>query len=172
MAEIKKKPQNPFISYEEVPQEKGFDKYYIDYEIKNKVKKTGEGDEDYVIEPVIIEHKRLIKEVVNAEVSDVGVEAYLKRLAASGESLPDVGYSDISKAPIVDTTKFPETTGDFVKMSNDAKARFAKLPRELTNGMSYEEFISADMSKLISSYLNKVKSQSVKVSDEKKGENK
>lgn len=167
---IKKLPQNPFISYEEVPQEKGFDKYYVDYEIRNKVKKTGEGDEDYVIEPVIIEHKRLIEEVVNAEVSDVGVEAYLRRLAVSGESLPDVAYSDISKAPVVDTTKFPETTGDFVKMTNSARERFSKLPRELTQGMSYEEFVNADMSKLISSYLNKIKSRTEKVGDEKKGD--
>lgn len=135
-----------------VSSQKDFDKYYIDYEVKKVARKTGDGEDDFVIEDKVIVHRRLISEVVNAEADQVGVEAYLRRLALSGESIPDVVTSD----EVVDYTKFPQTTAEQMKMQDNALAAFEKLPKELTQGMTYEQFLQSDIQKLLDDYYAKV----------------
>lgn len=144
-----------------------FDQYYLDYEVKSIAKKVGPGDEDYVIEAKVIEHKRSINEVVNAEVNDVGVEAYIRRMSLSGlDPMAPVEVSD----QVIDYTKVPQTTGEMVEMANNALSAYEKLPAEIRNGMSYEEFMASDYATTIKNWLEGQKPSVEVITDKKEGE--
>lgn len=129
--------------------EKDFDKYYIDRVIKQVVKKIGDGENDYVIEDKEVITKRDIAEVINAQNSDAGIEAFLQPYLTSGEKLPNVNVGD----EIADYTKCPDTLADAIALGEEAKKKFNSLDPKLTKGMTPEEFIQSITQKAFNEYL-------------------
>lgn len=147
--------------------EKDFDKYYIDRVIKQVPKKVGQGEDDYVIVDKVVESKRLISEVINADSDKAGIEAYLAPYVASKTPLPGVKVED----SINDYTKCPENLADAIMLGEDARKAFNNLDPKLTKGMSYEEFITGFKNEMFQDYINKLSNKEpAKPSEDKKGE--
>lgn len=114
-----------------------FDKYYIDREIKQVVKKTGEGEDDYILVDKIIEKKRDIAKEIHAQAGDAGIEAYIRQFEVMGEEMPDVKVTN----DIADFTNMPSSLADAVLLGENSRKLFNLLPKELVEKMTYEEFI-------------------------------
>lgn len=134
-----------------------FDKYYIDRTVKQVVKKTGEGEDDYILVDKVIETKRDIDKVIQAQASDVGIEAYLKNYQIQGEEVPDVVVTD----DIQDFTEMPESLADAVLFGERSRKLFDSLPKELKGKMGYEEFISSFTNEMFDAFIEKMKPQPV-----------
>ncbi|QCS36571.1 hypothetical protein [Capybara microvirus Cap3_SP_468] len=129
-----------------------FDQYYFENEVVKKFVKTGvdnEGDDVGYIQEKVIVHKRLIKDVVAQDADSVGVEPYLKMMALSGQSLPDVSFTD----EINDFTQFPEDVGDAMRLGDKANALYASLPEEIRRNYTLDQFMQSDYEKIVSDYL-------------------
>lgn len=116
----------------------GFDKYYIDRVVKQVVKKTGEGEDDFILVDKVIETKRDIDEVIHAQAGDAGIEAYIRQYEMIGESIPDVEVTD----DVADFTEMPDNLADAILLGENSRKLFASLPKDLVGKMNYEEFIS------------------------------
>lgn len=119
--------------------QKDFDTDYKSITIVDKVVKTGEGDEDYIIQKVVIEDKKPIQEVIDADANSVGVYNIMKMFAQTGdESLLPRDRGDCN----VDIVGAPENLMELKQMGQDAEKKFAQLDPELTKGMDMAAFVN------------------------------
>lgn len=142
---------------------KDFDKYYIDREIKQVVKKTGEGEEDFIIVNKVIETKRDIDKYINAQASDVGIEAYLRNYEVTGEPMPDVKVGE----EVQDFTNMPGSLAEAALLGEKSRKLFDSLPSDLKGKMNYEEFMTSFTNEMFDAFIEKMKS---KVEEKKDGE--
>lgn len=144
--------------------QKDFDKYYIDRTIKQVVKKTGDGEDDWILVEKEIETKRDISKVINAQAGDVGIEAYLRNYEITGEPMPDVQVGD----DIQDFTSMPSSLAEAALLGEKSRKLFDSLPSELKGKLGYEEFISSFTQEMFDAFLAKI---SPKVEEKKEGNN-
>lgn len=138
--------------------QKDFDKYYVERTIKQVVKKTGDGEDDFIIIEKEIENKKDIAEVINAQAGDAGIEAYLKPYLMTGEQLPAVQVSD----DVQDFSNMPDNLADAIAVGDAAKKAFSKLDSKLTKGMSYEDFITSITQKGLEEYFQSLAKKEIK----------
>lgn len=148
--------------YRDFEGQKDFDKYYIDRVIKQVVKKTGEGEDDYILVDKVIETKRDIAKEIHAQAGDAGIEAYIRQYEMIGEPIPDVQVDD----NIQDFTNMPESLADAVLLGEKSRDLFASLPKELVGKMSYEDFIANFTQEKFDAYIASL----APAPEEKKGE--
>ena len=133
--------------------QKDFDKYYVDVTIKQVVKKTGEGEDDYILIDKEIETKRDIAKVIRAQFADVGIDAYLKNYELSGEPMPEVVVGD----EVQDFTNMPGSLAEAALLGEKSRKLFDSLPSELKGKMGYEEFISSFTNEMFDAFIEKMK---------------
>lgn len=147
-----------FLVRKDYEGQKDFDQTYKEVTIKRRVKKIGDGDEDFIIEEFEDVKETPIREVIDAQVDSVGIDAFMKPYLMAGEEPPFVGYDDINKAPIQDVSQFP----DDGMLSQDAYSRMmetwetldpalkgsAKTPEEFLKSFTQEKFNEYILSKL------------------------
>lgn len=158
---------NPFIrsNVKTVPQA-NWDEFYIDYEIKQVVKKVGDGEEDFIVEDKVIEHKRDIVQEINAQADQVGVYNLMKRVALTGdtslypEPMPKTGVTS-------DYTGVPDNLLDADLMAKERLAQFNALPDSLKKGRTFEEFMSTFSQDEFNIWLESMKPQEKKGDDNK-----
>lgn len=143
--------------------QKDFDKYYIDRQVKQVVKKTGEGEDDFILVDKIIESKRDIQETIQSQVGDVGIEAYMKPYIMSGEEVPEVKVTD----DIQDFTEMPDTLADAILLGESSRKKFEALPKELKGKMTYEEFMTNFTQSMFDSFIEKITPKPEKEEGEK-----
>ena len=118
--------------------QKDFDTEYVSIEIRDKVVKTGEGENDFIIEKCVVETRTPIQEVIDADASSVGVYNIIKQVMKTGDtSLLPVDTGDCN----VDMVGAPETLMDVKRLGQDAEARFKALPKEVTEDRDMVSFI-------------------------------
>lgn len=120
---------------------KNFDEFYIDYEVKQVVKKVGDGEEDFIIEDKVIEHKRDIRQEINSQADQVGVYNLMKRIALTGDDslMPE----PMAKTGITsDYTGVPDNLLDADLLAKKRIEQFNALPDSLKKGRSFEEFMN------------------------------
>ena len=126
--------------------QKDFDKYWIERVVKQVVKKTGDGEDDFILVDKIIETKKDIAKEIHAQAGDAGIEAYIRQYETEyGVNPLDVAgpsAEDIDKSPISDFTKMPGSLADAVLLGENARKLYASLPSELKGKMSMDEFVS------------------------------
>lgn len=120
--------------------QKDFDQEYKTIAILDKVKKVGEGDDDYVIEQVVEVSYKPIQEVVDADAESVGVYNIIKQVLRTGDTslLP----ADDGKCN-VDLVGAPETLMEVKQMGVDAEKAFSSLSPELTKGLDMKAFVDS-----------------------------
>lgn len=119
--------------------QKDFDKYYVDRVIKQVVKKIGEGEDDFILVDKVIETKRDIAKEIHAQAGDAGIEAYIKQYEKIGEPIPEVEVRD----DIQDFTEMPSSLADAILLGEHSRDLFKSLPKDLTQKMKYDDFISS-----------------------------
>lgn len=118
----------------------GFDQFYKSIKIVDVVKKTGEGEGDYVIKKKVIVEKTPIEEVVQADKDNVGVYSILAQFAKTG----DTSLLPMEKeGNSVDLVGAPESLMEMKQAGVDAEAMFAKLPKSLRGDMDMNAFVSS-----------------------------
>lgn len=130
--------------------QKDFDKYYIDRVVKQVVKKTGDGEDDFILLDKVIENKRDIAKEIHAQAGDAGIDAYIRQYEIMGESIPDVSVSE----DIQDFTGMPSTLADAVLLGENSRKLFSSLPKELVGKMNYEEFIANFTQEKFDAYMS------------------
>lgn len=134
-----------FLVRKDYEGQKDFDQTYKEVTIKKRVKKIGEGEEDFIIEEFEEVKEIPIKEVLAAQAEDVGIEAYMRPYDLAGQPLPDVRVGD----DVLDVSQFPEDPADVMKVGDQMMANFygldpllrgdAKTPEEFLNSITDEK---------------------------------
>lgn len=143
MAEKKQlKLNSPFCNDDNVQWEgqKDFDTTYKSIAIIDKVKKVGEGDQDFIIEKVVEVTETPIQEVIDADKESVGVYNIIKQVMRTGDtSLLPADKGDCN----VDMVGAPETLMEVKAMGQAAEKKFGSLPEDLTKGMDMASFVNS-----------------------------
>lgn len=152
--EQKKMPSSGFCCRKDFEGEKDFDEFYLDRELRQVATKTGEGDEDFIIQTKEVVTKRPIAEVINSQANDVGIESYLRRVQQEGGEVPNIIVTD----EIQDFENCPEDLAALAALGENAKSKYAQLDPELTKGLSIEDFLSSlTKQKLEDYFASKIK---------------
>lgn len=119
--------------------QKNFDTEYVSIEIRDRVKKTGEGEHDFIVEKVVVETRTPIQEVIDADAQSVGVDNIIKQVLRSGDtSLLPVDTGECN----VDMVGAPETLMEVKALGQKAEAEFKGLPDEIKEGRDIASFIN------------------------------
>jgi hypothetical protein len=119
--------------------QKDFDQEYKSIEIVDRVKKIGEGENDFVVYKDVVVSWKPIQEVIDADKDNVGVENIIKQVLRTGDtSLLPVDKGDCN----VDLVGAPESLMELKQMGVQAQAKFEALPDELTKGMDMASFVN------------------------------
>lgn len=164
---IKQNPTNPFqplgIS-ENDHRDFSEDKDIVEYETYDAVVKTGDGDEDYILEPRVRESARYNRQdYLNSQSNDVGILNIIKKVQMSGDNTLLQQRTRAS----VHTTVAPDGTvlediQDYTGVQKDiyavqqasekARASYASIDPEIKAGTSMQtlaDMSDADLVKLI-----------------------
>lgn len=137
--------------------QKNFDQDYISIEIVDKVVKTGEGDNDFVIQKDVLVNKTPIKEVVQADADSVGVYNIIKQVIRTGDtSLLPSDKGDCN----VDMVGAPETLMEVKALGQEAEKKFGELPQELTKGMDLAAFVNSMTQEQFDSFVKAISDRS------------
>lgn len=135
------KRTNPFTPYKhEVVGLTGFEEYYETIKIVDVVKKTGEGENDFILEKKVLVEKTKIQDVIDQDKDSVGVDNIIKQVLRTGDTslLPvDEGKCQ------VDLVGAPENLMEVKQMGVDAEKAFKGLPSELVEGMDMTSFVNS-----------------------------
>lgn len=135
----KKKLNSPFApNGESWEGQKHFDTEYVSIEIRDRVKKTGNGEEDYILEKVVVETRTPIQEVIDADAQSVGVNNIIKQVLKTGDTslLPvDTGNCN------VDMVGAPDSLMEVKALGQKAESAFASLPKEITENRDMISFV-------------------------------
>lgn len=138
--EIKKTRVKGFSNNGQVfPAETDFDTEYENITIVDKVKKTGSGDDDYVIVKEVLVEKTPIQEVIDADADSVGVYNIMKQVLRTG----DTSLLPVDKGGNYDLVDAPDNLMELAAMGDKAAADFANLPGELTKGLDMKNFVES-----------------------------
>lgn len=167
MAEIKK-INNPFVCNGIVAtKQKEFDQEYKSIKIIDKVVKTGEGEEDFVIKKVVVEEFQPIQDVINQDKDNVGVDNIIKQVLRTGDTslLPvDDGKCN------VDLVGAPENLMELKQVGVDAEKAFKGLPEELTKGMDMKSFVDNMTQDQFNAFIDAVAARQAKKEEVKANE--
>ena len=146
--------------------QKGFDQNYKEVTIKKRVKKIGDGEEDFIIEEYEDVKETPIREVIDAQVDQVGIEAYLRPYQMAGQEPPLVVVGD----DIQDFSQFPEDPADAMKVGDKMMSAFYALDPALRgDAKSPEEFLaSITDEKLKAYYASKLNVEKVEEKEDDK----
>lgn len=111
----------------------------VEYEIKEYVVKTGEGDEDFVVKTRVVEKSRIKRQdYINSFRDDVGILNILAKVQATG----DATLLDQKKGgSYIDISTLPDNVDDANKAIAVGVAAFDGLPEEIKKKMSMAEFV-------------------------------
>lgn len=129
-----------WTAHRDWPGQKDFDKDYEKISILDKVIKTGEGEEDFIVKKIVVVEKQPIAEVVAVDADSVGVYNIMKSLAFQR----DPGqFADSGSGEVVDMTGAPEDLMQLKQLGVDAEKAFAALPEDLTKGLDMASFVNS-----------------------------
>ena len=147
---------SPFITRIDAPKKSDFDKYYIDREVKELFKSTGQKDENGndlgVAIQKIVDKKVDIQELLESQRDTVGVEAYIKALTLQGENIND--YSTAVNENVQDFSEMPDTLADAMMLGENAKRVFANMDPALKgNHTTIEGFLNSLTKENVEAYI-------------------
>lgn len=137
MEKTAKKINSPFAGSHRGTAKQEFDTKYEKISIVNAVKKTGTGENDYVVYKKVIREYTPIKEVVSADAESCGVQNIIKQVLLT----KDTSILPVDKGVNADLLNAPENLMELKQRGIDAQQKFESLPQELVNGQSMTSFV-------------------------------
>lgn len=160
---------NAFIPQKHEPKLNAYcDKYYISRQLVDVAKKIGEGEEDFIIVKKVVETKQDIKEIIDSQADDVGLNNILKKFAITGD--PGVLPENVttSGTEVIDYSSMPQDLIEAGQYFDAKKKEFDSLPDDLKKGRSFTEFMSTFNQSEFDSYFNSLIEATKKVEATKK----
>lgn len=144
-----------------------FDTDYISISIVDVVKKTGEGENDFIIEKKVVEEREPIADVVARDADQVGVYNIIKQVMRTGDTslLP----MDDGKCH-VDLVDAPETLMEVKAMGQEASDKFGQLDPSLVKGRTLAEFVQSLTESEFNDFINALKGRHADKSEVKENE--
>lgn len=121
------------------PAQTGFDTEYENITIVDRVKKTGSGEDDFVIVKEVLVEKTPIKEVIDADAESVGVYNIIKQVLRTG----DTSLLPVDKGGNYDFVDAPESLMELGQLGDEAAKKYASLDPELTKGLDMKSFVES-----------------------------
>lgn len=125
----------------------------VEYKLVQKVKKTGEGDEDFIVVDELVEVSRVNRQATyNKIAKDHDLYQIIKKVAETGdESLLNQGPAGV----YLDVSKLPENNAELnAKLANAAKV-WESLPEDLKQKMSLGTFVDTMTDEKVAQYVQK-----------------
>lgn len=141
------------------------DEYYFDVKLVDKVKKIGDGEDDYIIVKKEVITKTKIDEVIQAQADEVGLDNLLKKFAITGdpsvlpEAMPEDGVT-------FDMTAMPQDLIEADNYFKAMKAKFDALPDSLKQGRDFSAFMATINQQQFDAYIASLQP---KVEEKKEG---
>lgn len=134
------------------------DKDIVTYETREVVKKTGEGDEDFIVINKVVETSRKNRQdYINSFSSEVGILNILKKVALTGDDPYNNEYIEQRKGgQYIDATALPSNKTDAFKAVEHGVNVFDSLPEELKGKLSMEKFVEEFGQEAFDKYIEKV----------------
>lgn len=135
---------------------KDFDKYYIDYKVKKIVKPLPGGKEDdYILESKVVEVRKDIRQLIQSQSDEVGLDNMLKKFAMSGDlsTLPP----QMNNGEIQDITNLPQDNAEYFVYIHKLAAEYESLPADLRKDMTLDQFVKSMTDDQIKAYLDSKK---------------
>lgn len=151
---------NIFLARINAPKKSDFDKFYIDRDVKEIFKSTGQKDENGnelgVAVQKIVDKKIDIQELLESQRDTVGVEAYVKALSLQGENIND--YSTVvDQEKVQDFSEMPDTLADAMMLGDNAKRAFENMDPALKgNHTTIEGFLNSLTKENVEAYIKGV----------------
>lgn len=141
-----------------------FDKFYNKRVIKQVPVPVSEGSDDYVLQLKVIDDKEDIAQLINSQADGVGLDAMLEKFSRTGD--PSVLPQPVQATDeVMDFTKLPQDNAEYFEYIHGLAAAFEKLPIELRQDMTAEEFVKQVTQKQVDDFI-----ASKTVKEEKKDE--
>lgn len=115
-----------------------FETEYDNIEIRDRVKRTGPGEQDFIVEKFVVHTKTPIQEVVDADANSVGVNNIIKQVLKTG----DTSLLPVDTGGEVDFVGAPETLMELKELGKQAEMKFKGLPEEITEGRDMASFVN------------------------------
>lgn len=131
-----------------------YDEHYLNVTVKQVVKKTGEGEDDYVLVDKNIVEKVNIDKLINSQVSEVGVYNLLDKINITGDS--SLMPKEWNQEGVVDYTQMPGDLMEAVAVANTAGDIYKGLPDEL-KGEDIEKTLANLTEDQIKAYIASLK---------------
>lgn len=139
---------NPFVRPAKRPQCKGTDfvpidkNFIVEFDVKDKVIKTGEGEFDYVLKQVVFPKSKVLRsDAINEHRDDVGILNVMKTVAKTGDISPFTHNGEVLSSNLSILSE-EEKLNAAIK----AKETYSNLDPDLTKGKSFNDFTSKAMS--------------------------
>ena len=145
------------------------DKYYYDVKLVDKVKKVEGSEDDFIIVKEEVVTKTDIKELIDSQADDVGLNNVLKQFALTGD--PGVLPSGVNPngGDVLDCTQLPNDLIDADIYFKNMRAKFDALPDDIKAGRNFQDFMTtftqAEFDKFVAS-LKPVESNGKKEGEE------
>lgn len=157
MSEKKTQNKCAFRACFNASKQDNFDKYYYDVTEKVIFKSTGQKDDDGndlgVAESVFVVKKIDIKELLDSQKDDVGVDSYIKSLALQGDDINSF-ITQVDAEKINDFSELPDTLAETMLLGDRAKKAFEDLDPELKGGhTTIEGFLNGLSKDVIDKYI-------------------
>lgn len=142
----------------------------VTYQTIDVVKKTGEGETDYVIKHKVKEISRVNRQQeIDSYRNDVGILNILRKCALAKQDPTDGRFASDQK--YVDLTQFPEGKEAAYAAVEKGVNAFDKLPDDMKKKMSMGKFVEAFGAEQVKKYCDDVISKKFPKQEEKKGGN-
>lgn len=164
---LKNRESSPFTSYREpYPGQGGFDKTYKTIKIVDVVKKTGEGENDFILQKKVIVDEQLIQDVIDADKDSVGVDNIIKQVLRTGDtSLLPVDKGDCN----VDLVGAPSSLMEVKQLGENASQIFESLPKELVKDMDMTSFVNSMSQEKFDEFVKALSNRAASQNEKKEG---
>lgn len=131
---------------------------YKSIKIVDKVVKTGNGEDDFIVKKVVIEEETPVQKVVDADKDTVGVYNIIAQVMRTG----DTSLLPVDQGGETDLVGAPETLMEVKQMGVDASKKFDKLPKELTKGLDMASFVNSMDQKKFDEFIEAISARKAK----------
>ena len=143
----KKAPKHTTTNFD-----KDIDKFIIDYEEIDVIKKTGESETDFIVDKKVVESSRINRqEYIDSFRGDVGIMNILEKVRLTGDAtlldqtkrspVPSEKTGRGNLEEIVDISNIPNSFIEADQKITEGHDLFKGLPEELKGKLSFEDFV-------------------------------
>lgn len=137
----------------------------VEYEVRQVVKKVGDGEEDFVIEDKVVEVSRVNRQAwIAKDAADVGILNIIEKVRRSGDVTLFNQLHGVIPEGVQDYTNIPDNIGDAINVLKTGGDSFAAL-KAIFGDVSFETLANMTQEELNQYLANYMSAQQPKESE-------